>query len=64
MNSPYSKQFGDEQGDLKDRIEDVHNGMMDNLPSLGLFYNYAGDDTTGTSAASTALFAATVYHTA
>ncbi|KAG8937365.1 hypothetical protein FRC00_006483 [Tulasnella sp. 408] len=60
-NSPYSKQFDDEQGDLKNWIEDVHNGMTDNLPSSGVFYNYADDDTTGTDCASTALFAATVY---
>ncbi|KIO30557.1 hypothetical protein M407DRAFT_20446 [Tulasnella calospora MUT 4182] len=60
-NSPYSKQFDDEQGDLKDWIGDVHNGMTDNLPSSGVFYNYADDDSTGADAASTALFAATVY---
>ncbi|KIO30561.1 hypothetical protein M407DRAFT_20449 [Tulasnella calospora MUT 4182] len=43
------------------RIGDVHNGMTDNLPSSGVFYNYADDDSTGADAASTALFAATVY---
>ncbi|KAG8937367.1 hypothetical protein FRC00_006485 [Tulasnella sp. 408] len=60
-NSPSSGQFDDEQHDLKNWIEDAHNGMMDNLPSSGVFYNYANDDTTGTDCASTALFAATVY---
>ncbi|KAG8916218.1 hypothetical protein FRC01_003290 [Tulasnella sp. 417] len=60
-NSPYSKEFDDEQGDLKDWIGDIHNGMKDNLPSSGIFYNYADDDSTGADAASTALFAATVY---
>ncbi|KAG8942982.1 hypothetical protein FRC04_003268 [Tulasnella sp. 424] len=60
-NSPYSKQFNNEQGDLQDWIGDIHTGMKDNLPSSGIFYNYANDSSTGSDAASTALFAATVY---
>ncbi|KAG8973142.1 hypothetical protein FRB90_009988, partial [Tulasnella sp. 427] len=60
-NSPYSKQFSHEQDDLQDWISDIHNGMTAQLPDSGLFYNYVNDPTTGTDAASTALFAATVY---
>ncbi|KAG8939555.1 hypothetical protein FRC04_006225 [Tulasnella sp. 424] len=60
-NSPYSKHFGNEQGDLEDWIGDIHNGMKGNLPSSGISYNYANDSSTGSDAASTALFAATVY---
>ncbi|KAG8996815.1 hypothetical protein FRB93_000627 [Tulasnella sp. JGI-2019a] len=64
-NSPYSSQFKDEQSDLSDWIADIHNGMTNNIPSSGIFFNYVDQQTTNSSsfpdASGTALFAATVY---
>lgn len=60
-NSPFSKQFKNEAGDLQDWIGEIHSGMANHLPSSGIFTNYADDSTSFPDAASTAMFAATVY---
>ncbi|KAG8899245.1 hypothetical protein FRB99_006846 [Tulasnella sp. 403] len=61
QNSPFSKQFEDEQGDLQDWISELHSAMASRLPNSGIFTNYLDDTTTFNDAASTAMFAATVY---
>lgn len=61
INSHFRSQFRSEVEHLKMWIEEIHMGMSTNLPSSGLFNNYADDPNTFVDAASTALFAATVY---
>lgn len=67
-NSAFASQFQKEMADLDDWIIEVHTGMSNHLPTSGIFFNYADqrqavtdDAPSFPDAASTALFASTVY---
>ncbi|KAJ6547575.1 Six-hairpin glycosidase-like protein [Mycena capillaripes] len=64
-NSPYSKDFSNQQKDLGNWVKEIHTAMFANLDSTNIFTNYADQpmNTTGMfyDTASTTLLASTVY---
>ncbi|KAF7294922.1 hypothetical protein MIND_01030300 [Mycena indigotica] len=67
-NSPYNKQFSNEQKDLKDWVKEIHGAMFSALDSTNIFTNYAGESSGSPGmfydAAATMLLASTVYRLA
>ncbi|KAG8960147.1 hypothetical protein FRC03_007012 [Tulasnella sp. 419] len=61
QNSPFSKDFKDEQSQLSMWIQEIQEGMFNFLPESGLFTNYVDQPNTFTDAASSAAIAASVY---
>jgi len=63
--SPFASQFSSEQNDLSNWVTEIHTGMAANIPSTGVFNNYADQQQTNQynfpDASGTALFAASVY---
>ncbi|KAJ3917530.1 glycoside hydrolase family 105 protein [Lentinula edodes] len=62
QSSPFASDMSSEQDDLADWVSEIHAAMYPHLnTSSNLFYNYADEMNTFPDAASTALFASTVY---
>ncbi|KAJ7155952.1 Six-hairpin glycosidase-like protein [Mycena crocata] len=67
-NSPYAKDFNNQQKDLGNWVKEIHSAMFANIDSTNIFTNYADKTINETGsfydAASTALIASTVYRVA
>ncbi|KAI9462083.1 Six-hairpin glycosidase-like protein [Boletus coccyginus] len=59
--SQYAGSLGQQQQDLADWIQEIHDGMYRYQDPSGLFHNYADEPFTFLDASSTALLASTVY---